>query len=599
MTLLGHSRVQPEPVFTPATNRAVALLAIVAFSVRWAIATNSGFWRDEALFLAITRLPSWHQMIDFLRFHESHPPLFYILMRLWNGLLGNSDRSSVLLPVVVGAMLIPAMFLAGTILYSRRAGLIAAGLAALSPPLADHSAFVRPYSLLPLLALAGSCLLVLAMEKGGWRLWSSYAVTLAALVFTHNWSFLVVAGHAVSIAAWTATNPQHRRRIVRESTAAFAAAGIVYLPWIPALLFQFRNAGNAPLDVPGSFRLVRILGFTLWVLFRSTITGSADASGRAIIVCSLIVAVGLAMVGFIAKTRARRGANISHGVVPTSSSSRQRLATFVGLITVAVPILAALSLSWHSNLLVGRCVVMLAPLVLLQASHWVDGQWSRRVNEPGIVWIAGALGVLVIANYSTGLIRLIDAPRSNVRELAASLSEMTRSSDLVIVMPGWLASSFNYYYKMPVEQIDFPESGRLDTFDFARVWDRMAAAETFQSATIRIKRARRDGRRVWLVTDPGYLKPLSEREVEQAEKQREYYVMGLLRLSQIHRLLTQEFGSPRQTLRVSGSPPRYENITALLFGSEGSGTSTARGTHDDVLIHASLSPRTPEGLHSR
>src|SRR4051812_32464555 len=71
-------------------------ITVVAFSIlglvlRITMARRGGIWCDEAQFLWIVRMPTLPEMIDFLRDHESHPPLFYLLMRLWTGIFGHSD----------------------------------------------------------------------------------------------------------------------------------------------------------------------------------------------------------------------------------------------------------------------------------------------------------------------------------------------------------------------------------------------------------------------------------------------------------------------------------------------------------------------------
>jgi hypothetical protein len=122
MATSGRGRL----AFTPT----VALLALttVALIVRVLLPAPGGLWRDEALFLFVVRSPSWTAMMDFLRLHESHPPLFYILMRVWLSMAGNSDAAALALPVAAGVALVPVIYFVGTSLFSQPIGLIAAGL---------------------------------------------------------------------------------------------------------------------------------------------------------------------------------------------------------------------------------------------------------------------------------------------------------------------------------------------------------------------------------------------------------------------------------------------------------------------------------------
>jgi uncharacterized membrane protein len=131
----------------------VAAVTLFALVLRALFAARSGLWRDEALFLFVAQLPSWGAMLDFLRFHESHPPLFYALMRAWLAVAGSSDAAALVPPVLFGTLLAPCLYAVGARVFSRRTGMIAALLAAVAPLLVEYSAQVRPYSLLPLLCL--------------------------------------------------------------------------------------------------------------------------------------------------------------------------------------------------------------------------------------------------------------------------------------------------------------------------------------------------------------------------------------------------------------------------------------------------------------
>src|SRR5260221_13875552 len=95
------------------------VLSMLALFVRVSIAARGGLWRDEALFLFVTRSSSWTAMMDFLRFHESQPPLFYLLMRGWLSLTAGSERTAVVLPLLFGVALIPLMYGVGASLFSR------------------------------------------------------------------------------------------------------------------------------------------------------------------------------------------------------------------------------------------------------------------------------------------------------------------------------------------------------------------------------------------------------------------------------------------------------------------------------------------------
>jgi mannosyltransferase len=121
----------------------LGLLCLIALFLRCLYAGRSGLWRDEALFLFVARLPSLADVFAFLQLHESHPPLFYLFIRGWQGLFGSSDAVALALPVILGVALVPAIYWVGVRVFSLRAGWLAASLVACSPKLAEQAAQVR------------------------------------------------------------------------------------------------------------------------------------------------------------------------------------------------------------------------------------------------------------------------------------------------------------------------------------------------------------------------------------------------------------------------------------------------------------------------
>jgi uncharacterized membrane protein len=180
----------------------VALVTLLGLALRIGMARRGGLYCDEAQFLGIVRLPTPKAMIEFLWDHESHPPLFYVLMRGWLAIFGDSDSAALALPVLLGTALVPAAYYVGCRTFSRRTGLLAASLIATAPVLAHYSGFVRPYSLLPLLCLASVYLLWRGIVGGAARIWIAQAWVNLAMLLTHNWAWMVFGAEAAMVGIW-------------------------------------------------------------------------------------------------------------------------------------------------------------------------------------------------------------------------------------------------------------------------------------------------------------------------------------------------------------------------------------------------------------
>lgn len=483
----------------------LAGLMLAGLALRAYLAGRGSLWRDEALFLFITRLPSVGEMLDFLRFHESHPPLFYFMMRGWQGVFGTSEAAVLALPVLIGTLQIPALYFVGSRLFSVQTGLIAATLGTLSPPLAEWAAYARPYSLLPLLCLLGVYCLYRGLVTGSLRSWAGYALFNLAMLLTHNWAWMALAGEwaagvaalaylyrsrrlsgAAAAAVWT-------RRVLRFLLAQVVLALAFAVLWLPTLLFQARHAGHAPAE----FNLPKALG-----TFAGATIGGRDPAAIGL---SLLVA---AVVAALAVAAARQRRDLDNSSVRSGSEAnhagrdRHENAVIVWLLLLGVPLvafLAALVLSVRSDLLLARCLVTLAPCLLLALSAGIAArlfspQASGRNTLPALAAVSILLVTYAASNYGLSL-----ETKSNSRDLARQVQAQARSDDLIVISPAWMASGFNYYFRLPNEQICFPEQTRQEATYFNDLAARLKDPEAYRTTLERIAGAHRAGRRVWMI----------------------------------------------------------------------------------------------------
>ena len=223
------------------------LLIVFGAVLRVWVAVRGGLWRDEALFLSIASSGSVRDMLQFLRWHESHPPLFYLLTRTWVS-LGHSELWALVLPLAFGVVSIPVIYMVGRRMFSENCGLIAALFAAMSPILSGHSGMLRPYSFLELLSLIGVFLLWVGL-RGGNAAWWGYVVVMAAMVLTHTWSWLLIGAHAVVASAWFIFGPGREAGVIRRWMLAQAGILVLYAPWLKAVFFQAQHAGYPAMSV--------------------------------------------------------------------------------------------------------------------------------------------------------------------------------------------------------------------------------------------------------------------------------------------------------------------------------------------------------------
>ena len=171
-----------------------ALLALGALGalLRLSTLTSRGLWQDEAAQVEQFSGTVWETIQS--QIGGTHPPLFHLLMHFWTQAFGTSEAALRSFSVAVGIASIPVAYWAGTTLYNRTVGLLAAGILAFSPYHIWYSQEARMYTMMTFFGLLSITCFVNAMRENTARRWAAYfAVTLCGL-FTQYFFLLLLGG---------------------------------------------------------------------------------------------------------------------------------------------------------------------------------------------------------------------------------------------------------------------------------------------------------------------------------------------------------------------------------------------------------------------
>lgn len=226
---------RPAPLWLKALA-AAGLLALVALR----FIARSHLWLDEALSVNIARLPL-RQLPDALR-HDGAPPLYYVLLHLWMRVFGSSTIAVRVLSGIFGAAALPLMWIAARRTLGRIAATAAVVLLASSPFAIRYATESRMYSLVVVLTLLGYLAVAAALNRPTWRNLAATAAITAALLYTHYWSFELLAMVTVVIAlrAWRGPAQAEARKVL----GALVVGGLLFVPWLPVFMFQLAHTGT-------------------------------------------------------------------------------------------------------------------------------------------------------------------------------------------------------------------------------------------------------------------------------------------------------------------------------------------------------------------
>lgn len=257
----------------------VLLLVLTALSVQLRTrAIDTSYWIDEGIAVGIARYPLAD--IPGVLLKDGSPPLYYLLLHVWETWLGTSEPATRSLSLVAATLTIPLGFFLGMRIAGARAAWICALLAAGHPFLTYYAQETRMYAFVALLSLllAGALVLVFVERRRAAIPWAILAAT--GMAYSHNWGLFAVAASFVAALLVVLTGPRELRRAsVVDGVIVYGATGAAFLPWLPSLLEQAGSTGAPWALAPRPMALVEAVvvpfGYEMSGLVLALVTGAA------------------------------------------------------------------------------------------------------------------------------------------------------------------------------------------------------------------------------------------------------------------------------------------------------------------------------------
>jgi mannosyltransferase len=345
------------------------------------------FWSDEAVAVGVASHPL--SAIPGILRQQGSTPLYYLILHVWINVFGSSESTTHTLSLLFGLASIPLAMWVGWSLGGRRAGMYAAVLFAFNAFLTEYAQETQAYELAALLGLIAiaSYLHALVYRRRVYLI--PLAISLALMLYTSFWSIFFWAGAAIALVP-IYLNTEDRRAVLIDAAIAFGAGLLLFVPWIPNLIFQMSHTTS-----PWSFA-----DFT-----GATFPGNLLGGDR--------VAVALAISGAV-------------GLLPLLSADLRRTPDATAIWALAAVPFTAVLVARLASLIAVTWVTryfapLVAPLLLLAAFT------SARAGIMGL--IALVLSVAFVANVAS----FVPKYKSDMRDVAGEITPYLRTGDLVLV----------------------------------------------------------------------------------------------------------------------------------------------------------------------
>jgi mannosyltransferase len=395
-------------------NRSLWLAVLILLGVVGWLAyhfPHNSLWYDEALTTYVAT-DSWQTLIRWCTQVDIQVPFHYIVLRLWTGLVGDSEFTLRLLSALCVVLAAAGAITVGRQLTRRwTVGYATAILLTATPGMLWLAYEVRAYALaiaLYVWATAFLCRLLNPQQRNrGWLI-VGYALLMLAALYTH---YTAIAGFAAHLAILGIIALAQRSHLLLTTLVAIVLVGIGFAPWLPTLLTRSAADRSYYLGnpIPPDRAVAVMLGFKL--------LGREDAPDSA----------NTLVIGYLALM-----------VLGAMLSVRRWRAALTGLMIAVWPVAITAALVYFKPKLAGRYVwpAWLGFDLLVALLIAVLVRWQRIIGSV-------VLAVLIVIPWLFG--ELGHPPDSDFRAAYAYLCTYGDPHDVVLLRDGTLFVVDRYY----------------------------------------------------------------------------------------------------------------------------------------------------------
>lgn len=200
----------------------VSSILVLALGLRIHRIGAQELWLDEAAALHWATAPNWLAQTLL----NNTPPLYYLMLRLWTHLAGQSQEALRLPSAACGTLFVAAVVWTGREVFNPRVALWSGLWAALNPLHIYYSQEARAYALLVLLLLLTYAALWWAVRENTWTSWAFFSTATTVTLYTH---YLAVLGVLLTVFILLESPDLSRWRRYAVSLLLSLA---LFLPWI-------------------------------------------------------------------------------------------------------------------------------------------------------------------------------------------------------------------------------------------------------------------------------------------------------------------------------------------------------------------------------
>jgi uncharacterized membrane protein len=406
-------------------------------------------WVDEGISIRLAQFSPSQIVVE--RASNIHPPFYFIVLRYWVDLFGDSEFSARLLSVIFGVLAVFMIYKVGKLIFNQNVGILASLLLAFSVFHVGFSQEVRGYSLMAFLTLFSMFCFVRLFEKWSTALSIAYVLSSALLLYTHVFgSFVLVAQNAYWVMLLLLSKEDHELGLKRWVLLQVVIT-ILFAPWIGVLWAQVFKVQS---------------GFWIPAPSLRAIAGSLKRySGSVFLLPIFLVLASFSMVTYERNRDNIRKSGLFKSVGGFRWGIRSRNeANLLLMVWFLTPIVLPFIISQFSTpIYITRATISASLAFYLFVAKGIDNI-NERSARPVITGVIVLLSLLGLGNYYR------EVNNEQWRDVALHVDQHANQGDLLLFNAGFCQENAFDYYSTRTDLIKrpFPEATQ-DIFYFATV----------------------------------------------------------------------------------------------------------------------------------
>ncbi len=401
----------------------ITLILIFAAATRIINVSSWPVWTDEGWSIWATDDARLDVVLDNLA-HDRHPPLYFVALRGWRSLAGDSPLALRYLSIAAGLLTVAVTYRIGADVFGKRAGLYAALLFAALPIAVYYSQEVRHYGWFMLFVALSWLYFLRYLKRPRLGILLGYILSLTLAFYTLYFAILPLAIQILVGLFWRYSPrnpllnppPQAREEIHPKLwlLGAWIITSVLYAPWLWVIAtIQFPTLTSGIGNLPGTY---------------AATLANIPAIGELLLGTQWALLLGLGALALWSMWRNRKGAH--------TGAPLQWIVVFGGVGLLIIMFILSIKL----NLLSGRTLVFLVPLLVVVCGYGANLIESISIKDglkPALILI----GAWILVTLATPT---VIQPRIDSDVAARIVAQDYAAGDLVVLETGWDDNAFAY-----------------------------------------------------------------------------------------------------------------------------------------------------------